>query len=330
MDSSKYRNVASPGFGSVGRRVRVATGDVNDHFFSAHTLSEQVVTMTRHLRIGRIVLIGCACLAVPAFASWKSELKRLVDVERSFSAASQASGAKDAFLQFLAEDGTLFRPGPVPGKKWWAEHPSPAGTLVWRPVFADLSGAGDLGYTTGPFELRSNQGTRNGHYVTVWKKQADNKWKFVVDTGISHPAPDQALEEAWARPGASARKGTETPKEVSALLESDEEFSSDSSEHGTPTAFAAWTVGEARVYRDGRLPAVGRREVSSLLASSRGTLTWTPLKADVAKSGDLGYTWGRFELKTGGDAGKPQSGYYVRIWRRQADGSWKVVLDILN
>jgi uncharacterized protein (TIGR02246 family) len=56
-------------------------------------------------------------------------------------------------------------------------------------------------------------------------------------------------------------------------------------------------------------------------------------KADVAKSGELGYTWGTYEL-TATDAGTHKvihdHGSYVTTYRKQADGSWKAEADIAS
>jgi len=61
-------------------------------------------------------------------------------------------------------------------------------------------------------------------------------------------------------------------------------------------------------------------------------LTWTPVGADISASGDLGYTYGNYEFDAKDKEGKPsvQYGKYTSIWKRQKDGSWKVVLDMGN
>jgi len=61
-------------------------------------------------------------------------------------------------------------------------------------------------------------------------------------------------------------------------------------------------------------------------------LTWTPVGADMAASGDLGYTYGTYEFRSKDKAGKPTVSYgkYTSIWKKQKDGSWKVVLDMGN
>lgn len=61
-------------------------------------------------------------------------------------------------------------------------------------------------------------------------------------------------------------------------------------------------------------------------------LTWTPVYADMAASGDLGYTYGTFEFRSKDKDGKStvEYGKYASIWKKQKDGSWKVVMDMGN
>ena len=62
------------------------------------------------------------------------------------------------------------------------------------------------------------------------------------------------------------------------------------------------------------------------------SLTWAPVKAEMAVSGDMGYTYGNYELRSKDKDGKMVTHYgkYASIWKRQKDGSWKVVLDMGN
>jgi ketosteroid isomerase-like protein len=61
-------------------------------------------------------------------------------------------------------------------------------------------------------------------------------------------------------------------------------------------------------------------------------LTWSPVGADIAASGDLGYTYGNYEFRTKDEDGRPvvDHGHYMSVWKKQPDGSWKVVLDMGN
>ena len=86
--------------------------------------------------------------------SLRSEMDGLVEAERAFARLSVAMGTREAFLANLSDESVLFRPGPVPGKSWTKDSAPPATQLNWQPEFADISQAADLGYTTGPWELR--------------------------------------------------------------------------------------------------------------------------------------------------------------------------------
>jgi ketosteroid isomerase-like protein len=61
-------------------------------------------------------------------------------------------------------------------------------------------------------------------------------------------------------------------------------------------------------------------------------LTWSPVGADMSSSEDMGYTYGTFEFRAQDKDGKPivEHGHYTSIWKKQKDGSWKVVLDMGN
>ena len=56
-------------------------------------------------------------------------------------------------------------------------------------------------------------------------------------------------------------------------------------------------------------------------------IRWQPLRAEVAVSGDLGYTWGVAESAPVKEGPFKPYGIYVTIWKRQADGKWKFVYD---
>lgn len=76
----------------------------------------------------------------------------------------------------------------------------------------------------------------------------------------------------------------------------------------------------------------GREAIRKAWNESAPTaLHWTPKAAEVSQSGDLGWTWGEWEAFEPGAGGKRVAhGRYVNVWRRNASGVWKVVVDIGN
>jgi ketosteroid isomerase-like protein len=110
------------------------------------------------------------------------------------------------------------------------------------------------------------------------------------------------------------------------LMRVDADFSSMSETRGAAAAFAAYAAPDAIVLaeypRRRGLDAV-RAQFSAAPPASR--LTWKPAVADVARSGDLGYTVGTYELRSPG--GLVRTGKYMTVWKKQPDGSWKFVAD---
>jgi nicotinamidase-related amidase/type 1 glutamine amidotransferase/ketosteroid isomerase-like protein len=207
-------------------------------------------------------LFSCLCVLL-GVAPWthtpqekpRPELESLVVAERRFAKMSIEKGFKEAFLANLTEEAVLFRPQiVVKGRKFYQEMPVTKAELAWEPVFADISAAGDLGYTTGPWSLRPTKGqqpSRFGHYVSVWKKQPDGTLKVVLDVGISHPqAAVPPLEYAPA------------------------------SGHGT----------QQRVYREGQVPVKG--EAALKLIGQIDNDARQMVGKETASSGDLSYEYG--------------------------------------
>ncbi|MGA7411773.1 MAG: DUF4440 domain-containing protein, partial [Bryobacteraceae bacterium] len=74
------------------------------------------------------------------------------------------------------------------------------------------------------------------------------------------------------------------------------------------------------------------RAVWAPLLTPDASVSWKATTVDVARSGDLGYLVGVYQLTTKGPQGKPvtDNGKLVEVWKKQADGKWKAVADIFN
>jgi ketosteroid isomerase-like protein len=69
-----------------------------------------------------------------------------------------------------------------------------------------------------------------------------------------------------------------------------------------------------------------------LLASPGLVISWKATKVEVAKSGDLGFVSGTYEIKMNDASGNPTNdkGKYVEVWEKQSDGKWKCGTDTWN
>jgi ketosteroid isomerase-like protein len=114
-----------------------------------------------------------------------------------------------------------------------------------------------------------------------------------------------------------------------ALKEVDRAFAKAVAEQGAVKAFAATMLPHVRVYRNGSLPIIGKAAVEALQPTQLGS-SWQPAHARVSASGDFGYTTGMITMGPAPAPGSQgQSQFYVRIWRRDKSGAWKVELDVV-
>ncbi|MBC7534154.1 MAG: nuclear transport factor 2 family protein [Ferruginibacter sp.] len=137
-----------------------------------------------------ILLNSCTSYEQKGTETKQSAKAALILADKAFSAMSASKGMKNAFVEFIDSNGVLLRPNrlPITGANaidFLIEQNDTAYTLTWEPHFAAAAASGDLGYTYGVYELHllSKDTSIYGSYVSIWKKQQDGKWKFVLDTG---------------------------------------------------------------------------------------------------------------------------------------------------
>jgi ketosteroid isomerase-like protein len=287
------------------------------------------------MKLGMLLcLLTVAVMVVQA----QMPLQEMVKTEQAFSRMAEEKNARDAFMAFIADDGLLFRPGAVNGKKWMEEHPVPPSDkkplLAWQPAFAGMAASGDMGFTTGPWELRNDikdeKPSGYGHFVTVWKKQADGSWKFEVDLGISHPEPGgpQTLWRPTGETKPGKTKAVPHDETLRNLLDRDRIMATAAAEKGLSQAFLVYASPDVRLYRAASLPHIGREASIDALNKTKGQFVSQPISGDVSQAGDLGYTHGTYEVTD--EARKViERGSYVRIWQKQ-NGARLVVLDVTN
>ena len=82
--------------------------------------------------------------------------------------------------------------------------------------------------------------------------------------------------------------------------------------------------------------ATGREAIKQLFAGMLALpnlkIEWKATRVEAARSGDMGYSSGAYQMTFNDPSGKQitDRGKYVTVWKKQTDGSWKVALDIFN
>ena len=146
---------------------------------------------------------------------------------------------------------------------------------------------------------------------------------LALTAGAAVPAAPQGGVSATRFDRASSRR---------AVQEVDRELSR-SSEARDIDAFTALLDTDTVFVSESGPPARGREAVrvkwAQFFAPAGPSLTWEPYEGEVSSQGDLGYTRGKFLFQGKDGAGKPvtERGEYLSIWRKQQDGTWRLVVD---
>jgi len=285
-----------------------------------------------------IVLLVCAVLVTFAQkqpVDLAAELEAMADTERAFARTAGEKGWQHAFYDFFAEDGMGFQPAPVRFRENYRKQPPPPDplntVLDWEPVYGDIAESADLGWLTGPFivmdKTEQKRPARWGFYSSVWKKQPDGTWRVAADLGISTPPREGALpRNQFTR--APQEKSGKAKAGASASLQQAEAALAADAKTGLAAAYAKWMLPSARLHRVGHHPFTTATAIQEYLATQPQSSSWETLHAEAATSDKLGYSYGSYELTN--DGVSAEKGYYLRVWKRNAQGEWRLVFDVTN
>jgi len=245
--------------------------------------------------------------------------------EKTFASDAQRIGFRDAFLKYIADDGVLFRPGPVNGKKFLSEQKDSPELIVWNPTFADISSNGILGYTTGDYEYfpegREKGGSSNGQYFSIWQKQSDGNFKVVLDIGIGHGKP-KSVSSDWKSPADTGKNLNE--RKLSAG-DSAIRFFEGAEKFGLAKAYKLYAAEDIRMLRDGEFPITGRKNALASAKKNQGAIRFGK-RTNFFSTADLAYTSNSYEIIRGS---KTEKGNFVQVWKLRG-AMWQIVLDVFS
>ena len=129
-----------------------------------------------------VLVISCSRNAKPT-------VEQLFEVDRNFSDSASKIGFNKAFIEFAHPDAVLLRKNsmPITGKQAITTIYEKADTtgirFSWEPLSGDIAASGELGYTYGIYTFRLDTIVEKGTYVSIWKKDENGNWKYVLDAG---------------------------------------------------------------------------------------------------------------------------------------------------
>ncbi|WP_461042878.1 YybH family protein [Spirosoma harenae] len=136
----------------------------------------------------------------PAAAVRQKAIDEIREADQNFSLLSEKQGMAKAFTTYASDDVIKLNDGAAPTvgfdslRAQMSRLPANGPVLTWQVLKADAAQSGELGYTFGQWMLtgKDDSGkkkTQFGVYVTVWKRQRNGQWRFVIDGGNTTPEP---------------------------------------------------------------------------------------------------------------------------------------------
>ena len=261
-------------------------------------------------------------------------LSQMIEAERAFAARALVVGWKQAFLEYFADDAVGFDGGTAgPAKAQIRANPDPPKDLqlIWEPRFGDVAASGDLGYLTGPVrnvrQSRDNGRPRHSTYASLWKRQRDGSFKVILDFGVNTPGP-VTFANGFTRPPVANRFTGGDYNDTTPPLSAADGVLNSGLRVGQADAYRGRLASSVRFLRQNMAPVIGNRAALQWLAKQPVYSAIDSRYSESSRAGDLGYTWGSYSI---GPAQKPrEKGFYVRVWQRERNGQWNVVMDVLQ
>jgi len=272
------------------------------------------------------MLLSCIFLCAGPALAQAPALEPVLRAEQAFARMADEKGIRAAFLAWLTEDARVFSPRMTTRKAQYGPEPGDPGHLVWYPEAMGLAASGDLAWSLGPWTYAVKKGGPvlvHGHFLSVWRKQADGGWKAVADIGVPHAAPERPVEPLALREAAPPVPPSKPqgPDATPRLQKKEADLAVAWAEKGG-LALLPELAKQARVLRPRRMPLRDPAEIEKALEADRPGARWEPARIQVAASGDLAWTCGE-----SGPDDQGTTASFLRIWTIEG-ADWKVLFDV--
>ncbi len=258
--------------------------------------------------------------SLPVFS--QNKIDDLVNAELLFAKTAVDQNTKAAFLNYLDTAGDVFNEGKIQnGIEVWTARSVAKNKLLWHPVFAGIAASGDLGFTTGPWVLKSSVDNdtilASGFYTTIWHLTKESEWKVLADLGITcDPDLYKNTEiKKWTSDKAYQNKRND-------IMVIEKNFITEYKQKGTD-AFTNLIDDESWFNLNGSLPFNGEDEIISKgIPAIPADLKFIPVKGEMSSTNDLGYVYGIVINNRNVEN-------YLRIWKNTKDG-YKILMQVLK
>jgi len=251
--------------------------------------------------------------------------KSLVSAENDFAKAVAKNGDKDAFLEYSLGSALVFRPNPVNAKTFYTNKANSENEISWTPNLAKVSRSGDLGFSTGPYEIGATD-KKYGQYLSIWKSE-NGKWKLAIDLGTESNKPLTKITPQFVEPKDHVAPKFLNEKEVKAgkeiILTTEKTLNTLLKTHGI-AAFGGFLTNDARLLFPGNEAIEGKGKIVAFYNSMVSKISLKTTGVDKAIGSDLAYTYGVATIDYKADL--RESFNYVFVYEKAADASWNLIV----
>lgn len=279
------------------------------------------------------ILITTAFLAITTTASLAqkaAKVETVVAAEEAFNKLVAKKGIKEGFLAVADPEGIVFKPKAVKIVDFYSSIDKQPGTLKWEPKFARISRNGDLAFTAGPYVYQNGKTDDDkvfGEYVSIWKADADNKLKLLIDLGIQHPEPEHTSTTDFKDPDNKSISLSKDPFNGKTVILNIDKTFNETLQKSTLATYKVFLSPEGRYYFPGFEPMTGTDKILKFIANEGISISAETVNAGRAVSNDLAYSVGRARIKKGNIVNNYN---YVRIWEIDTTHNWNVLLEVFS
>lgn len=285
-----------------------------------------------------ILLLGLATgLTETLFGQGAEIVHSLINTDKELAWTLQEEGIRKGFMEFLDRESLVFTPTAADGMNYYRKQDADSAGLFRYPAWAEVSDDGLLGYTTGPLEYRTdimdNKPSAYGHYVSIWRRgDSRDKWEMILNITVNHPAAEPIRQIRYNQ--SISGKVPITPalelvKSKQILLDSDELFNVSLKAGRLEFGYTEFYGDSVQLYREGYAPLLGKQAAMKHLLQMKGKYIYTTGDGYMSHVRDIAYTFGTgYYYENIRTSRFDQKFSYVRIWRKDNRGLWKVILDI--
>ncbi|WP_183575919.1 hypothetical protein HDF18_18655 [Mucilaginibacter sp. X5P1] len=256
---------------------------------------------------------------------------KVIKAEDNFDKLVARKGIKSAFLEVADPEGIVFKPQAVLIVDFYTNIDKQPGSLSWKPNFARISANGDLAFSAGPYIYQNGKNDTDkvyGDYVSIWRADADNKLKLLMDLGIQHPEPEQEAVTDFTEPDSSKLIApSKDPFNGKNIILATDKLFNHSLSISSLASYKEFLSPEGRYYFPGFDAIVGQDKIMKFLDNEDISISAETVNAGRSTSNDLAYSYGTARIKKG----EVVSNYnYVRIWEIDKDHKWDILLEVFS